>query len=108
MPILKTMNLTDVELSHERQKVLSSLYEKMKHDKEKLEEQVTILLTTNNELSAYASVFKLDENVEQANTVSALQDATVSDNDMLIMNEVSQLDYADIGNDIIDLDVGNV
>lgn len=108
MPILKTMNLSDAELSRERQKVLSNLYEKMKFERDKLKEQVFLLVTTNNELSNYASVYKLDKQVERENTVSALDSAKVNDDDLLVMNEVSVLDNADIGKEIIDIDLDHV
>ena len=107
MPILKTLNLTDEELFRERQIVLNNLYEMKKLEVETLKAQVALLTTTNNELSAYAATFKLDEVVEEKN-IEAAKEATVeSDDDFMLMNQVSELDNEDIGKEIIDLDTDN-
>lgn len=89
MSVLKVMSVSDAELAARRLQIVTNLLEKAKQEKGALGEQMMLLKHSNNELSEYALKFKLDENVEKANTEAAKEEAVVADFDLSALDELS-------------------
>lgn len=106
MSVLSTMSVTDAELAARRLQIVTNLLEKTKREKAALSDQVVLLQRTNNELSQYASTFKVDEKAEADQIAKAQQEAvatdfSTSDLDDLVMAE----DFANSGVDNVMVDV---
>lgn len=106
MSVISTMSVTDAELAARRLEIVTNLLEKTKREKGALSEQIELLKTSNNELSQYASTFKLDEKQEAANIEAAKENTVVDSFDMSRLDELNAAeDFASASPDMMILDI---
>ena len=79
----------DSDLANRRLRVIVSYLERLKREKEALEDQNVVLSSSNNALQDYFTKFKFDAKLEQENISKALEE---SEEDLLLADTMQELE----------------